>query len=66
MHLYNYIYKTLISIFDSTLFIRFDVNVYSFLSRLTSESATFKVAMSHFVSYPCGALFNNYRILFAV
>ncbi len=30
--------------------------VQFFLSRLTSESTTFKVAMSHFVFYPCGAL----------
>ncbi len=29
--------------------------VVQFLSRFTSDFTTFKVAMSHFVCYPCGA-----------
>ncbi len=40
-----------------SLFIRrSNVTFYSFYKRLTSDSTTFKVAVSHFVFYPCGAL----------
>ncbi len=41
---------------DSTIFIRFWRHFLQFLSRLMSDSTTFKVAVSHFVFYPCGAL----------
>ncbi len=33
-----------------------DVTFYSFYKRLCQISTTFKVAVSHFVFYPCGAL----------
>ena len=37
-------------------FIRFWCHFLQFLPRPTSDSSTFKVAMLHFVFYPCGAL----------
>ncbi len=57
-------YETFMSIFvfynisTSTLqfFIRVWRHFLQFLSRLTSYCTTFKVAVSHFVFYPCGAL----------
>ncbi len=39
-------------------FIRFWRHFLQFLSRPTSNSTAFKVAVSHFVFYPCGALLN--------
>ncbi len=37
-------------------FYKISKSILQFLSRLTSDSTTFKVAVSHFVFYPCGAL----------
>ncbi len=45
-------YKILTSILQFYKILTF----LQFLSRLTSDSTTFKVAVSHFVFYPCGAL----------
>ncbi len=47
-------YKTSMSIFYNFYKIWTSLQ---FLSRFMSDSTTFKVALSHFVFYPCGALF---------
>ncbi len=41
---------------STSIFTRFWRHFLQFFSRLTSDSTTFKVAVSHFVFYPCGAL----------
>ncbi len=49
-----------------TIFITFWRHFLQVLSKLTSDSTTFKVAVSHFVFYTCGALSNWVTVVISV